>query len=32
MFRINTFDNSSPIDIVYYLLGDWLAGIRGATV
>lgn len=32
MFRINTFDNASPIDIVYYLLGSWLAGVRGATV
>lgn len=32
MVRINTFDNSSPIDIVHYLLSDWLAGIRGATV
>jgi predicted small secreted protein len=32
MFKINTFDNSSPIDIVHYLLSDWLAGVRGATV
>ena len=32
MFKINTFDNASPIDIVYYLLSDWLAGVRGATV
>ena len=32
MFKTNTFDNASPIDIVHYLLSDWLAGIRGATV
>ena len=32
MFKINPFDNSSPINMVHYLLGDWLAGVRGATV
>jgi predicted small secreted protein len=32
MFKVNSFDNSSPIDIVHYLLSDWLAGVRGATV
>jgi hypothetical protein len=32
MFKINVFDNASPIDIIYYLLGNWLAGVRGATI
>jgi len=30
--KANKFENSVPIDIVSYLLGPWLAGIKGTTV
>jgi len=28
----NKFENSMPIDIVHYLLGPWLAGVKGYVV
>jgi len=32
MFKLNKFENSSALDIVYYLLGNWMAGVKGVAV
>jgi len=32
LFKANKFQNSEALDVVYYLLGDWLAGIKGRMV
>lgn len=32
MFKSNKFESSGAIDIVYYLLGTWLSGIKGGVV
>jgi hypothetical protein len=32
LFKANKFENSVALDIVHYLLGDWLAGVKGRMV
>ena len=32
MFKSNKFESSGALDLVYYLLGNWMAGIKGTTV
>lgn len=32
MFKSIKFENSTALDIVYYLLGNWISGVKGATV
>jgi len=32
LFNANPFESSNPIDIVHYLLGKWLAGVKGRVV
>ena len=32
LFKGNKFENSSALDMVYYLLGSWMAGVKGQMV
>jgi len=32
LFKSNRFENSVPLDLIYYLLGPWLAGIKGYMI
>lgn len=32
MFKSIKFENTTALDIVYYLLGNWMAGVKGITV
>jgi len=32
MFKTNRFENSGALDIMYSLLGNWIAGVKGVTV
>lgn len=32
LFKANRFENTVPMDIIYYFLGDWLAGVKGRMV
>jgi hypothetical protein len=32
MFKSNKFESSGAIDIVYHLLGNWMAGVKGGVV
>lgn len=32
LFKANKFQNAEALDVVYYLLGDWMAGVKGRMV